>query len=76
MVREAEKHADADRQRKVSGVKVYVNIQYICTSYGENIWSLFFLGRGSGGNLDFGLWLCHKGILTDLSIRLSSILMT
>ena len=42
MVREAEKHADADRQRKVSGVKVYVNIQYICTSYGENIWSLFF----------------------------------
>lgn len=52
MVREAEKHADADRQRKVSGVKVYVNIQYICTSYGENIWSLFFPGRGSGGNLD------------------------
>lgn len=56
MVREAEKHADADRQRKVSGVKIHVNIQYICTSYGENIWSLFFPGRGSGGNLDFGLW--------------------
>lgn len=54
MVREAEKHADADRQRKVSRVKIHVKIQYICTSYGENIWSLFFLGRGSGGNLDFG----------------------
>ena len=54
MVREAEKHADADRQRKVSGVKIHVNIQYICTSYGENIWSLFFPGRGSGGNLAFG----------------------
>ena len=50
MVREAEKHADADRQRKVSGVKIHVNIQYICTSYGENIWLLFFPGRGSGGN--------------------------
>ena len=54
MVREAEKHADADRQRKVSGMKIHVNIQYICTSYGENIWSLFFLVRGSSGNLDFG----------------------
>ena len=29
-----------------------------------------------GKRWEFGLWLCHKGILTDLSIRLSSILMT
>ena len=74
MVREAEKHADADRQRKVSGVTVHVNIQYICTSYGENIWSLFFSSKGKQWEL--GLWLCHKEILTDLSTRLSSILMT
>lgn len=31
---------------------------------------------GKGKQWEFGLWLCHKGILTDLSVRLSSILMT
>ena len=75
MVREAEKHADADRQRKVSGVTVHVNIQYIIMYelWGEYMVIIF---SGKGKQWELGLRLCHKEILTDLSTRLSSILMT